>query len=143
MVTGRRRLLPGCLLVLLSAVIGLAGVGAVLAASFGGTSFGREEPYRWDDGALVLDFTRPTSCAVVPEAGQRREVRPVRQREQLEVDRWFAGPAEITCGTAVTAWQGSGASLRSFTSSPPFEYGLAALVVLPLAGAVFVLVRRR
>ncbi|WP_188989832.1 hypothetical protein [Saccharopolyspora thermophila] len=137
----RRSLLPGCLLVLLSAFFGLVGVALIVVGSLSGSAVD-DEPYRWTDGDLVLDFPRHATCTVVPEAGPRRVVEPVRRREQIEVARWFSGPAEVTCDWPVTVWQGGGASFRSFVSSSAFEYGLATLVVLPLLGSAAVLVRR-
>ncbi|MDA3648806.1 hypothetical protein LZ318_12810 [Saccharopolyspora indica] len=139
----RRLLLPGCLLVVLSALFGIAGIGVIVAGSVSGIAVDRAEPHRWTTGDVVLQFNRFGTCEVVPEAGPARKVEPQRQVEEIEVPRWFSGPASITCDQPVTAWQGTAAGLRSFVSSAAFEYGLATAVVLPLLGLVVLLVRRR
>ncbi|RKT82096.1 hypothetical protein SAMN05421805_11114 [Saccharopolyspora antimicrobica] len=138
----RRLLLPGCLLVVLSALFGIAGIGVIVAGSVSGAAVDRAEPHSWTAGDVVLQFNRFGTCEVVPESGAPRVVEPKRQVEELQVQRWFSGTASITCDQPVTAWQGSAAGLRSFVSSSAFEYGLATLVVLPLLALVVLLVRR-
>jgi hypothetical protein len=138
----RGLLLPGCLLVLLSAVFGLVGGGLVVAGSISGTAVDRNTPYHWNGGEIVLLFQRFTTCEVVPDSGERRIIEPANPREEKRVDSWFGTSATVTCNQPVRIWQGSTATLRNFTSSSAFEYGLAALVVLPLVALVWLVFRR-
>ncbi|NHD16506.1 MULTISPECIES: hypothetical protein [unclassified Actinopolyspora] len=110
------------------------------------------EEFTWENGDIGIEKASREHtmayCHVVPANGEERNLQsPTRRSDYYRhYERWFSGPATMTCDQKVRVRTGTALQVYGLASSRLFQIGLAVAAAVPLALAlnwVFGLVRIR
>ncbi|NYH78677.1 hypothetical protein FHR84_002002 [Actinopolyspora biskrensis] len=112
------------------------------------------EQFTWENGDIGIEkrSRRHTAayCDVVPENGEERQIISPRKRSghYRYYERWFSGPATMTCEQEVRVRTGTALQVYELATSRLFQIGLAVAAAVPLGLALnwaygLVRIRRR
>ncbi|ASU80268.1 hypothetical protein CDG81_20560 [Actinopolyspora erythraea] len=79
------------------------------------------------------------SCDVVPDSGERRDIRSPREDATVsyrQYQPWFSGTATVTCDEQVTIRSGATLTMYRLALSPLVRFGSAAIAAIPLVLAL-------
>ncbi|MDP9642761.1 hypothetical protein J2S53_002706 [Actinopolyspora lacussalsi] len=122
---------------------GAATLNATTVYSDRGVTEENADEYRWSGNTIALtDNLRKNgwaSCEVVPDSGERRNIRSPRNDSTVsyrQYQPWFSGAATVTCGEQVTIRSGATLTMYKLATSRLVQFGSAAIAAIPLVLAL-------
>ncbi|KGI82650.1 hypothetical protein IL38_04320 [Actinopolyspora erythraea] len=122
---------------------GAATLNATTVHSDRGVTEDNADEYRWSGETIALsDNLRKNgwaSCDVVPDSGERRDIRSPREDATVsyrQYQPWFSGTATVTCDEQVTIRSGATLTMYRLALSPLVRFGSAAIAAIPLVLAL-------